>query len=98
MCFFAGHVFDVINALPKTAHPMTQLTAGIMALQVKVFKARGLQNGNLLAYLHTNQDPKPNQLTWFVGFCALLLVKIFLLNQLSSLCFEYQCLQGNLIL
>jgi len=31
---YAGHVFDVINALPKTAHPMTQLTAGIMALQV----------------------------------------------------------------
>lgn len=27
-------MFDVINALPKTAHPMTQLTAGIMALQV----------------------------------------------------------------
>lgn len=30
-----GHVFDAINALPKTAHPMTQFTAGIMALQVQ---------------------------------------------------------------
>jgi hypothetical protein len=32
----SGHVFDVINAFPKTAHPMTQLTAGIMALQVRL--------------------------------------------------------------
>lgn len=30
-----GHVFDAINALPKSAHPMTQFTAGIMALQVQ---------------------------------------------------------------
>lgn len=29
------HVFDAINALPITAHPMTQFTAGIMALQVQ---------------------------------------------------------------
>lgn len=100
MYFFAGHVFDVINALPKTAHPMTQLTAGIMALQVKNFnascrlmsgfiKARGLQKCNLLAYLLATSNPKPNQLTLVLGFCAFLLVKIFLLNQLSSLCFEY---------
>jgi citrate synthase len=31
-----GHVFDVINAFPVTAHPMTQLTAGVMALQVHI--------------------------------------------------------------
>ncbi|XP_024529685.1 citrate synthase 4, mitochondrial [Selaginella moellendorffii] len=28
-----GHVYDVVNALPINAHPMTQLTAGVMALQ-----------------------------------------------------------------
>ncbi|KAH7284858.1 hypothetical protein KP509_34G074100 [Ceratopteris richardii] len=30
-----GHVFDAINSLPKSAHPMTQFTVGIMALQVE---------------------------------------------------------------
>lgn len=29
-----GFVFDVLNKFPTSAHPMTQLTAGIMALQV----------------------------------------------------------------
>jgi len=33
----AGFVFDVLNQFPKSAHPMTQLTAGIMALQVPNF-------------------------------------------------------------
>jgi hypothetical protein len=35
--FMAGFVFDVLNQFPKSAHPMTQLTAGIMALQVPKF-------------------------------------------------------------
>ncbi|KAH9318031.1 hypothetical protein KI387_019800, partial [Taxus chinensis] len=30
-----GHVFKVIDSLPVTAHPMTQFTTGIMALQVQ---------------------------------------------------------------
>jgi hypothetical protein len=34
--FPPGHVFDVINAFPVAAHPMTQLTAGVMALQVHI--------------------------------------------------------------
>jgi hypothetical protein len=36
MYFPPDHVFDVINAFPMTAHPMTQLTAGVMALQVHI--------------------------------------------------------------
>jgi citrate synthase len=30
----AGHVYKAIDALPVTAHPMTQFTTGVMALQV----------------------------------------------------------------
>ncbi|KAJ7551568.1 hypothetical protein O6H91_06G020700 [Diphasiastrum complanatum] len=30
-----GYVFDVLNSLPKSAHPMTQLTTGVMALQTE---------------------------------------------------------------
>jgi citrate synthase len=41
----SGHVFDVINALPKTAHPMTQLTAGIMALQTESEFAKAYETG-----------------------------------------------------
>lgn len=40
-----GHVFDVINALPKTAHPMTQLTTGIMALQTGSEFAKAYEGG-----------------------------------------------------
>jgi citrate synthase len=40
-----GHVFDVINALPKTAHPMTQFTAGIMALQTQSEFAKAYETG-----------------------------------------------------
>ncbi|KAG0592340.1 hypothetical protein M758_1G238700 [Ceratodon purpureus] len=40
-----GHVFDVINALPKTAHPMTQLTAGVMALQTESEFAKAYEGG-----------------------------------------------------
>lgn len=36
----AGHVYKAIDALPVTAHPMTQFTTGVMALQV-----------NLVAYI-----------------------------------------------
>ncbi|KAL2610142.1 hypothetical protein R1flu_028715 [Riccia fluitans] len=39
------HVFDVLNALPTTAHPMTQLTAGIMALQTESQFARAYEKG-----------------------------------------------------
>ncbi|BBN19252.1 citrate synthase [Marchantia polymorpha subsp. ruderalis] len=39
------HVFDVLNALPKSAHPMTQLTAGIMALQTESEFARAYEKG-----------------------------------------------------
>jgi hypothetical protein len=43
MCFLvAGFVFDVLNQFPKSAHPMTQLTAGIMALQVPKFSSMRL--------------------------------------------------------
>jgi hypothetical protein len=35
-----GFVFDVLNKFPTSAHPMTQLTAGIMALQVHVFTSQ----------------------------------------------------------
>jgi citrate synthase len=35
----------VINALPKTAHPMTQLTAGIMALQTESEFAKAYETG-----------------------------------------------------
>jgi citrate synthase len=30
-----GHVYKAIDALPVTAHPMTQFTTGVMALQVE---------------------------------------------------------------
>lgn len=30
----AGHVYQAIDALPSSAHPMTQFTTGVMALQV----------------------------------------------------------------
>jgi hypothetical protein len=33
----AGHVYKAIDALPVTAHPMTQFTTGVMALQVSLF-------------------------------------------------------------
>ncbi|MCO5570351.1 hypothetical protein L7F22_024071 [Adiantum nelumboides] len=41
----SGHVFDAINALPKSAHPMTQFTAGIMALQVESEFQRAYEKG-----------------------------------------------------
>lgn len=31
----ADHVYKTIDALPVTAHPMTQFATGVMALQVK---------------------------------------------------------------
>jgi citrate synthase len=40
-----GHVFDVINAFPVTAHPMTQLTAGVMALQTESEFAKAYETG-----------------------------------------------------
>lgn len=30
----ADHVYNAIDALPVSAHPMTQFTTGVMALQV----------------------------------------------------------------
>ncbi|OAE29861.1 hypothetical protein AXG93_1459s1010 [Marchantia polymorpha subsp. ruderalis] len=39
------HVFDVLDALPKTAHPMTQFTAGILALQTESEFARAYAKG-----------------------------------------------------
>lgn len=32
----AAHVYKAIDALPVTAHPMTQFTTGVMALQVSL--------------------------------------------------------------
>ncbi|CAM6029159.1 unnamed protein product [Sphagnum balticum] len=40
-----GFVFDVLNQFPKTAHPMTQLTAGIMALQTGSEFAKAYEQG-----------------------------------------------------
>jgi hypothetical protein len=34
LIWFAAHVYKAIDALPVTAHPMTQFTTGVMALQV----------------------------------------------------------------
>jgi hypothetical protein len=33
----AAHVYKTIDALPVDAHPMTQFTTGVMALQVITF-------------------------------------------------------------
>ncbi|CAK9862923.1 unnamed protein product [Sphagnum jensenii] len=40
-----GFVFDVLNQFPKSAHPMTQLTAGIMALQTGSEFAKAYEQG-----------------------------------------------------
>ncbi|MEZ5016199.1 MAG: citrate (Si)-synthase, eukaryotic [Flavipsychrobacter sp.] len=39
------HVFDVIDALPVSAHPMTQFCAGIMALQTESKFAKAYKEG-----------------------------------------------------
>ncbi|CAM6123053.1 unnamed protein product [Calypogeia fissa] len=39
------HVFDVLEALPRTAHPMTQFTTGIMALQTESEFAKAYEKG-----------------------------------------------------
>lgn len=41
MCFLflvADHVYKAIDALPESAHPMTQFATGVMALQVDYSK------------------------------------------------------------
>ncbi len=40
-----GHVFHVIDALPITAHPMTQFVAGVMALQTESIFQRKYAEG-----------------------------------------------------
>ncbi|KAG0587297.1 hypothetical protein KC19_2G154700 [Ceratodon purpureus] len=40
-----GFVFDVLNKFPTSAHPMTQLTAGIMALQTQSEFAKAYEAG-----------------------------------------------------
>eukprot|EP00249_Psilotum_nudum_P008156 c21077_g1_i1 orf=360-1784(+) len=40
-----GYVYDAINALPKTAHPMTQFSTGIMALQVQSAFQKAYEEG-----------------------------------------------------
>lgn len=40
-----NHVFDAIEALPKSSHPMTQLVVGIMALQTESVFARKYAEG-----------------------------------------------------
>lgn len=40
-----GVVFDVLNALPASVHPMTQLTSAIMALQTKSEFAKAYETG-----------------------------------------------------
>ncbi|KAI3743760.1 hypothetical protein L1987_56826 [Smallanthus sonchifolius] len=39
------HVYKAIDALPITAHPMTQFTAGVMALQVQSEFSKAYENG-----------------------------------------------------
>ena len=39
------HVFQVLKALPDDAHPMTQLTMGVMALQTRSKFAKAYQEG-----------------------------------------------------
>lgn len=34
-CFIADYAYKAIDALPVSAHPMTQFTTGVMALQVE---------------------------------------------------------------
>lgn len=40
-----GHVYKAIDALPVTAHPMTQFTTGVMALQVESEFAKAYDKG-----------------------------------------------------
>uniref|UniRef100_A0A7I4C514 Citrate synthase n=1 Tax=Physcomitrium patens TaxID=3218 RepID=A0A7I4C514_PHYPA len=40
-----GFVFDVLNKFPTTAHPMSQLSAGIMALQTQSQFAKAYEEG-----------------------------------------------------
>ncbi len=40
-----NHVFDTINSFPKTAHPMTQFVAAVMALQTQSKFAKGYAQG-----------------------------------------------------
>jgi len=35
LVFIADYAYKAIDALPVSAHPMTQFTTGVMALQVK---------------------------------------------------------------
>ena len=35
---YADYVYNAIDALPSTAHPMTQFASGVMALQVWISK------------------------------------------------------------
>ncbi|KAK8950027.1 hypothetical protein KSP40_PGU007257 [Platanthera guangdongensis] len=43
--FFADHVYKAIDALPLSAHPMTQFTSGVMALQVQSEFQKAYENG-----------------------------------------------------
>ncbi len=56
-----NHVFDAIESLPKTSHPMTQLVVGIMALQTEsVFAKKYAEGMNKKDYWDATYDDAMN--------------------------------------
>lgn len=49
----AAHVYKAIDALPVTAHPMTQFTTGVMALQVSPSTSGMLSLLSIISYCET---------------------------------------------
>ena len=55
------HVFDVLDAMPITTHPMTQLTTGIMALQTDcLFSRRYAEGMNKTEYWDASYEDTMN--------------------------------------
>ena len=75
LIWFAAHVYKAIDALPVTAHPMTQFTTGIMALQVSPSTSGML----ILSRLETWKScgEKNHIYLWFICSCILKLLKVF---------------------